>query len=154
MSIQLLTRAILIAAFAIGTGAIVFAQQRTAPQPRQPATPKIDLGKVEYESKCATCHGLKGKGDGPTAAYLTRKAADLTTMAKRNNGILPVASMYEIIDGSKAVPAHGSRDMPVWGTAYRIQAGEYFLDVPYDSEAYVRARILTVIEYIDRLQVK
>ena len=24
----------------------------------------VDIGKLEYESACATCHGLSGKGDG------------------------------------------------------------------------------------------
>jgi hypothetical protein len=35
-----------------------------------------------------------------------------------------------------------------------MKAGEYYMDVPYDSEAYVRARILALIDYISRLQVK
>jgi hypothetical protein len=44
--------------------------------------------------------------------------------------------------------------MPTWGNAYRIKAAEYYLDSPYDPEAFVRARILALIEYISRLQVK
>ena len=44
--------------------------------------------------------------------------------------------------------------MPSWGLAYRIQAGEHFMDVPYDPEAYVRIRVLSLIEYISRLQAK
>ena len=119
---------------------------------QQPA--KVDFGKVEFESKCATCHGVDGKGRGPTAPFLNRVAADLTGLAKANGGVLPVAAMYDVIAGEKTVAGHGSRDMPAWGQAYRIQAGEYYVDVPYDPEAYVRARILAVIEYIYRLQAK
>lgn len=115
---------------------------------------KVDLGKREYEANCASCHGLKGAGDGPNKAYLTRSPTDLTTLAKANGGILPVNRLYESIDGAKTVPGHGSRDMPTWGYEYRIKAAEYYTDVPYDPEAYSRAKILALIEYISRLQTK
>jgi hypothetical protein len=75
----------------------------------------------------------------------------LTQLAKSNGGVFPVNRVYETIEGAN-VPSHGSRDMPIWGMDYRIKAAEYFVDVPYDSEAYVRARILTLLEYINRLQ--
>jgi hypothetical protein len=60
--------------------------------------------------------------------------------------------MYEVIDGGGV--GHGSRDMPVFGQSYKVKAGEYYGDMPYDSEAYVRVRILSLIEYLSRLQVK
>lgn len=137
---------ILMVALASATGPVAVAQRvQTAPG-------RNDVGKIEFESKCALCHGVSAKGDGPLAPYLNKAVADLTTLAKRNGGILPVAAMYEIIEGGKEIPAHGSRDMPAWGSAYRIPPGER--DVPYDPEAYVRARILAIIEYVNRLQVK
>lgn len=117
-------------------------------------TRKVDPGKLEFDSKCAHCHGATGRGDGPTSAFLTRRAPDLTGLAKANGGVLPVVALYDTITGEKTVGAHGSREMPAWGTAYRIQAGEHFVDVPYDPEAYVRARVLILVEYINRLQVK
>jgi hypothetical protein len=43
--------------------------------------------------------------------------------------------------------------MPVWGREYRIKDAEYYGEVNYDSTALVRARILTLLEYINRLQV-
>jgi len=137
-----------IGAVFLGTTATAFAQQASS-QPK-----RVDLGKTEYESNCASCHGLTGKGDGPMAGYVSPKIADLTTLAKKNNGILPVSAMYDIIVGEREVPGHGSRDMPVWGREYRIKAGEYYVDVPYDPEAYVRTHVLALIEYINRLQVK
>jgi cytochrome c len=36
------------------------------------AQPRPDLGKREYESKCAVCHGLDGKGKGPYAEQLKK----------------------------------------------------------------------------------
>ncbi len=137
-------------AFFLGATTIAFAQQASsADHPK-----RIDLGKVEYESKCATCHGLTGKGDGPTAQFLTRKPADLTTLAKNNNGIIPMARMYEVILGDTEVAGHGTRDMPIWGKEYQIQASDFYRDMLYDPEVYVRAQILALIEYINRLQVK
>lgn len=127
----------------------VNAQQKDA----QKSKP-VDIGKIEYEAKCAACHGLKGKGDGPAAASLNRKPTDLSGLARSNNGVLPAARMFDVITGGVGVPVHGTRDMPVWGTAYRIQAAEYYVDVPYDPESYVRARVLTLIEYINRMQSK
>lgn len=62
--------------------------------------------------------------------------------------------MYDVIYGQKEVPVHGTRDMPVWGRAYKIEAAEHYVDVAYDPEAYVRARVLALIEYINRLQAK
>jgi mono/diheme cytochrome c family protein len=152
----LLVRMLLAGASLFGTTAIAVAQQASSPAQSN----QVDFGKAEFESRCATCHGITGKGDGPTAQYLTRKPSDLTTLAKNNNGVLPVAAMYEVIEGGKEVPGHGNSGMPAWGNAYRNQAGEHAFDTPYDvgafarSEAYARARILALIEYINRLQVK
>jgi mono/diheme cytochrome c family protein len=115
---------------------------------------KVDLGKREYDANCASCHGLKGTGDGPNAPYLNRKASDLTTLAKTNGGVFPVNRLYETIDGTLTVAGHGTRDMPTWGNVYRNRAAEYYIDVPYDPNAFVRARILALIEYVSRLQVK
>lgn len=112
---------------------------------------KVDLGKREFEANCASCHGTNGKGNGPVVEFLKRSPPDLTTLVKRNGGVFPVSRMYETIEGAN-VPSHGTRDMPVWGADYRIKAGEYYGEVPYDSDAYVRTRILALIEYISRLQ--
>jgi mono/diheme cytochrome c family protein len=47
----------------------------------------FDAGKIEYEIGCAPCHGVDGKGSGPVAAGLTATPADLTVLAKKNNGV-------------------------------------------------------------------
>ena len=116
------------------------------------AQQKMDLGKREYDNNCAVCHGRDGKGNGPYVELLKRSPPDLTTMAKRNGGVFPVAKSYEVIEG--AGPGHGTRDMPIWGMDYSVKAAEYYVDVPYDREAFVRGRILSLIEYLNRLQVK
>lgn len=114
-------------------------------------TSKMDLGKQEYQENCAVCHAANGKGSGPYADFLRKSPPDLTQLSKSNGGVFPVNRVYETIEGAN-VPSHGSRDMPIWGMDYRIKAAEYYADMPYNPEPYVRARILTLLEYIHRLQ--
>lgn len=130
-------------ALLIGGAGAAYAQQK-----------QLDLGKREYDANCASCHGLKGKGDGPYKPFLTKSPTDLSTLSKRNAGIYPFSSVYAIIDGRQDVAAHGPRDMPVWGLDYSLKAVEAYLDVPYSPEAYVRTRVLALTEYISRLQAK
>ena len=82
---------------------------------RQVVAEVLDPGKAEYHSSCASCHGIDGKGNGPVGADLKVPPSDLTVLARKNNGVFPFNSVYEIIDGRKAVIAHGTRDMPIWG---------------------------------------
>jgi mono/diheme cytochrome c family protein len=114
---------------------------------------KTDMGKREFDANCASCHGMSGKGSGPIADLLKRSPPDLTTMQQRNGGVFPMSRAYEIVEGV-GVPEHGTRDMPIWGREYSVKAAEYYMDVPYNQEAYVRARILVLLEYVSRLQVK
>ena len=116
------------------------------------AQPLPDLGKTEFETSCSGCHGGSAKGNGPVAKFLVQAPSDLTTLARRNNGVFPISRAYAAIDGGTA--GHGSREMPVWGQDYRAKAGAYYMDVPYDPEVYVRTRILSLVEYLNRLQLK
>ena len=88
---------------------------------------------------------------------LKRTPADLTTLARKNGGVFPVDRVYSVIDGREVMKGHGDRDMPIWGNDYRqekLEAGEHYYDVPYDMEMYVRARILSLIDYLYRIQAK
>jgi mono/diheme cytochrome c family protein len=113
---------------------------------------KVDLGRGEYASNCLNCHGVKGDGNGPYASLLNKAPSDLSKLAKSNKGVFPFAYVYEVIDGRQAVKGHGLRDMPIWGNAYRIEAGDKLFESHYDPEIYVRTRILALIEYVSRLQ--
>ena len=114
-----------------------------------------DIGKKEFESKCATCHGLSGKGDGPQSQALPTMPADLTVLAKRNGGVFPTQRVYEIIDGRQEVAAHGPRTMPVWGRFFQVDVP----DLPDDAagtfdfrETTVHDKIQALIDYLIRLQ--
>jgi mono/diheme cytochrome c family protein len=76
-------------------------------------------GKQMFESYCAACHGKDAKGTGPAAAALKKTPADLTHISTRNGGTFPDVKVKRYIEGLDEVPAHGSRDMPVWGELFR-----------------------------------
>jgi hypothetical protein len=112
------------------------------------------LGQREYRNSCAVCHGVSGKGDGSYGYIVERKIPDLTLLQKSNGGVFPFTRVYETIDGTLMVKGHGTREMPIWGDRYRVEAAEYYIDVPYDERAFVRARIMALIEHLSTLQAK
>jgi hypothetical protein len=62
------------------------------------------------------CHGVDGHGDGRLAQALKTRPADLTRIAKANQGEFPTKKVADIIDGRAIVAMHGPREMPVWAT--------------------------------------
>ena len=116
----------------------------------------ISLGEFEYRNSCVQCHGISGTGDGPVSEFLSGAVtADLTVLQKNNGGIFPVQAVYSIIEGIEVVGAHGTRDMPMWGSRYRYRVTADPDDTfsPEQTDLYVRTRILSLIEYLATLQV-
>ncbi len=125
--------------------------QVLASQPANPAS-KTDTGRLEFENSCAACHGMTGKGMGPFSDSLKRSPPDLTMLAKRNGGVLPLSRIYATIEGAEG--SHGTREMPIWGRRYRIEAAAYHADVDYNESLFVRNRILSLVDYLNRIQDK
>ncbi|MBI5275913.1 MAG: hypothetical protein HY854_05580 [Burkholderiales bacterium] len=118
---------------------------------------KVDIGRAEYMEKCAVCHGSDARGTGGMADFMKKAPADLTVLAKKNAGVFPAGQVYEVIDGRAVVKGHGDRDMPVWGNAYNAEgtrAAEYYGDMNYDMEMFVRARVVALMDYLHRIQAK
>lgn len=121
----------------------------------------VDIGKAEFLSSCASCHGTDGRGKGPVAEQLKAAPADLTVLARNNGGVFPTNAVYEIIYGSKTIPAHGTREMPIWGERFNPIVGlPHSVDPSYwklagperSPEVVVRTRILAVVDYLSRIQ--
>jgi mono/diheme cytochrome c family protein len=71
-----------------------------------------------YRDRCASCHGATALGDGPFRFALRTAPPNLTTLAQRNGGTFPRDRVSRVIEGA-GVPAHGAREMPVWGVVFR-----------------------------------
>lgn len=113
------------------------------------------LGEREYQTRCAMCHGAAGKGDGWMAEHLMKRPASLTQLKKNNGGVFPATGVYQVIDGRKPVVLHGPREMPVWGTVYRVEqqmANAARSGVPSADERIIRAKIRALTDYVSQLQ--
>ena len=118
-------------------------RQAASEKPFSLLSPSL-YGVDNFHSYCSPCHGRDGKGDGPVAPALTPRPPDLTTLAKRNDGVFPRSRVRDFItNGSTAIPAHGSSAMPVWGPTFRA------LD---SSDRSVATRIANVVEYLSTIQ--
>lgn len=111
-----------------------------------------DLGEELYTSSCALCHGASGEGDGSFVQYLTVPPANLTTLAKDNDGVFPYIAIYEVVDGRAMVSGHGESEMPIWGTVFERELVS--LENQLDVELLVRARIVALVDYVRSLQVE
>ncbi len=71
----------------------------------------LRAGRRTYQTYCSTCHGSNGKGEGPSAVYLTPKPRDFTACV--------LMRMYKDEDLFKAIKQGGpaafvSYNMPPW----------------------------------------
>ena len=125
------------------SGLAAFGQPGQGKEDNIPVTSSYS-GSEMYRTWCASCHGAQGKGDGPAAAALKKPPADLTQLAKKNGGKFPTEKVRNYIEGTKAVAAHGSREMPVWGSYFRRT----------EDERSVTYRVVTLATYVESLQEK
>jgi mono/diheme cytochrome c family protein len=83
-------------------------------------------GERLFATYCRACHGKSAQGDGPLAADLKVKPADLTKLSGSNAGTFPYEMVVKTIDHGRSVRGHGTEDMPAWGDAFKMtsQSGD------------------------------
>jgi mono/diheme cytochrome c family protein len=142
--------------YGIGAGLVVLAMFAMA----QESAPKQDKvikhvpvkatsaasGQEMYTNYCAVCHGTDGKGGGPAASALKVAPTDLTALTGKNNGKYPALHVSSVLRGDAEMPAHGNKDMPVWGPVFR------HLSQGHDAE--VQQRIANLNQYVASIQTK
>jgi mono/diheme cytochrome c family protein len=107
-----------------------------------PYTP-ADSGKKMFKAYCASCHGVSGTGNGPTATTLRKRPTDLTQLAKGNHGVFPTEEVSRVIENG-TIAAHGSSEMPVWGPELSRLSG-------HDIDIQL-LRVHNLVSYIGTLQ--
>jgi mono/diheme cytochrome c family protein len=114
----------------------------------RPPDEAVASGEEMYRSYCAVCHALDGKGGGPATPALRDQVPDLTTLSRRHGGKYPAQYVESVLHFGmeKGFPAHGNKDMPIWGRV--------FASVPQTPESTVTARISNLTRYLETIQTK
>jgi|SRR5688572_14472520 mono/diheme cytochrome c family protein len=125
--------------------AVVAATTGNAGQyPPQPL-PERFSGADMFGRYCATCHGIGGTGDGPLAAMLRKRPANLTLLARANGGVFSAPMVLQIIDGRKPIAGHGGGDMPIWGDAFGRTA---------EGADATTEKLVALVKYLETIQQK
>lgn len=116
-----------------------------AKTPMAPTVSSINpsSGAAMFSAYCSSCHGTQGLGDGPAAVGLKKHPTDLTQLSANHRGAFPTEKITEILDRSPGTAAHGSKDMPIWGDAFRATG---------ESPAVAQLRIHNIVNYLRSLQ--
>ena len=126
------------------------AQERWRANHREYGASLAEIGAPYFQSYCASCHGMSGRGDGPAAASLRTPPADLTRIAARRGGKFPEGEIAQFIDGRFTMAAHGTREMPAWGAILEIEhRGQPPGTAP---STYAYGRISELLVYLESIQ--
>jgi mono/diheme cytochrome c family protein len=114
---------------------------------------EVPTGAEDFAGYCSACHGAGGMGDGPMAATLDRKPADLTGLSARNGGVFPGTRVMAKIWGYTGVrPGRRDEGSPMPGFGPLLQ-GDL---VPYDGGDGIPTptpvRLVGIAEYLKTLQ--
>ena len=108
----------------------------------------VVVGRAAYEQYCMGCHGPNANGGGELEPLLTVTPPDLTMLNAKYNGAFPEDAIRKMVDGREVVPAHGTREMPIWGNIWVTVDGDTL------DEAIVNRRVSNLITYLKSIQVE
>ena len=106
-------------------------------------------GAGDFAELCAPCHGPGGKGDGPVAAELTVKPADLTGLSARNGGTFPMVRVMNKVWGysrGASVPSMMPKFEPL------LDSDTVLIDLGDGVQTPTPHRLIDLAEYLKTLQ--
>jgi cytochrome c553 len=106
-------------------------------------------GAGDFAELCAPCHGTSGRGDGPMAADLAHRPADLTGIAARHGGSFPEAFVMSKIWGYERGGAP-SAIMPKF--APLMDSPTVLVDVGDGIQTPTPQRLVELADYVRSLQ--
>jgi mono/diheme cytochrome c family protein len=111
---------------------------------------------LDFRRYCAQCHGMNATGDGPVAPALKKKPANLTLLTANNGGVFPEEEVRDFINGTKTSASHGTREMPIWGDAFRLRTASQASGATQGSvgitQPEVNAKINALVNYVASIQ--
>lgn len=107
-------------------------------------------GEHDFNMYCASCHGEDATGNGPKSFGLSVKPPDLTTLTMRY-GSFPAERIARVVDGRESLAGHQDREMPVWGTLFKMEASGDLGQAQGDEQS-VNRRIGGIIDYMASFQ--
>jgi mono/diheme cytochrome c family protein len=137
-----------LAALLLCTGCVLTVENGQIRRPDFGGDP-IGSGRDLYTSRCASCHGLGARGDGPVGGALRVAPPDLTWLADRNGGEFPREYVIAVITGNVVVPAHGTREMPVWSDRFATTEGS---GGSTGAALYARRTVEAIADYLASIQ--
>jgi cytochrome c5 len=111
-----------------------------------PAATQDVSGADEFQRYCALCHGADGRGMGPLSDVdaMKKRAADLSQIALRNNGVFPFSKVANTISVGGSLAAHVPSRMMAWEKIFSVES----------DPVRAKAIIFEVTSYVERLQEK
>lgn len=108
----------------------------------------LTTGVGDFTRFCADCHGPEGKGNGPAAAGLKPRPADLTQLSRKNGGKFPRLTVMNRIDGYTM----GKSDSPMPAFGDLLEGKTVLFDSGDGIETPTPWRLVALQRYVETLQ--
>jgi mono/diheme cytochrome c family protein len=117
---------------------------------------QVTEGEAIFQLYCAACHGSDARGGGPVAADLKTPPPSLREIAKRRQGKFDDAEIRAYIDGRNMPRVHGTPEMPVWGSLFRLiaEVSDTLVSDEEGIEKKAQERITFLVKYLQTIQDK
>ncbi len=106
-------------------------------------------GAALFAQYCAGCHGVSGRGDGPAAAGLSPRPANLTTLARRNGGTFPRLAVLGKVYGYSGVGRAATGAMPEFGAL--LEGRSVVVETEPGIFTPTPERLVALVEHVERL---